>query len=126
MGGGRFIMKTTGIFGLFTFCSAVALAAAVRQYYALDLALSWLTAITPVTFLAYGYDKATARTGWMRVPEIVLLALTFAGGTAGALVARLLFRHKTVKSSFRVQFWIVICLQAFLISAYFIWLEPKM
>ncbi len=126
MGGGRFIMKTIGIFGLITFCSAVALAAAVRQYYALDIALSWLTAITPVTFLAYGYDKATARTGWMRVPEIVLLALTFAGGTAGALVARLLFRHKTVKSSFRVQFWIVICLQAFLISAYFIWLEPKM
>ncbi len=75
----------------------------------------WLACSTVVTFAAFGYDKAIAGSKRTRVPEIVLLALTFFGGTIGALVGRALFRHKTRKDPFRRQFWAVIAIQILLL-----------
>jgi uncharacterized membrane protein YsdA (DUF1294 family) len=103
-----------------TFGLALALAAAIWWYgHPLDALQSWLIAITLVTFLAYGYDKAIAGSGWTRVPEKVLLVLAIAGGTIGALVGMRLFRHKTSKESFRVKFLLVIVLQIALVAAYY-------
>ncbi len=57
-----------------------------------------------VTFLTYAADKAAARQGGWRVPEANLHLLAMAGGWPGALAARHLLRHKTVKQPFRVVF----------------------
>ena len=110
-------------FGLLTFLLAVILTA-VLAVLGLDVVISWVVAITLVTFLAYGYDKLVAGTGRTRVPESILLALTFAGGTVGALLGRWLFHHKTVKGSFRLKFWLVVALQIALLAAYYFWLRP--
>jgi uncharacterized membrane protein YsdA (DUF1294 family) len=91
---------------------------------ALNVPWAWLIAINVVTLLTFGYDKAIAGSRRMRVPENVLLALTFCGGTIGALVAMPLFRHKTAKRRFRGSFWIVVLIQVALIAAYWFLLGP--
>ena len=91
---------------------------------ALHPAVIWIACSTVVTFGAFGYDKAIAGTKRTRVPEIVLLALTFFGGTLGALVGRGLFRHKTRKVLFGRRFWAVIGIQILLLVVVFTVLRP--
>jgi uncharacterized membrane protein YsdA (DUF1294 family) len=64
----------------------------------------WLAALSLVTFLLWGYDKFQAKAGGGRVPEIVLLGLTLAGGAVGAGLGMLVFRHKIRKP----VFWVVL------------------
>jgi len=94
-------------FGVITFSVAIILAAVIWWRFSFDFVLSWLIAITLVAFLTYGYE-------------------TFAGGTIGAFVGRALFRHKTVKASFRAQLWLVVGFQLFLVFVYVMWFEPKL
>jgi uncharacterized membrane protein YsdA (DUF1294 family) len=109
-----------------TFLLALAISAALWIHVEfLDPLLAWLTAATVVTFFTYGFDKAAARSGWRRVPENVLLALAFAGGTAGALLGMRLFRHKTVKTSFRLKFLLIVLLQVALLVAYYLLVAPQ-
>jgi uncharacterized membrane protein YsdA (DUF1294 family) len=106
------------------FGAALAAACLIHwQVKRLDVLQSWLIAVTAVTFLTYGYDKFKAIREWTRIPEGVLLGLAFTGGTLGALAGMALFRHKTVKRSFRVKFWCIVMLQIALIAAYYI-LDP--
>lgn len=56
---------------------------------------------------AFGFDKYRAVRGGRRVPESTLLGLAASGGLAGALVAMPLFRHKTLKRSFRLKIWLI-------------------
>lgn len=113
--------------GIVTFLLALAASAALWIHVEfLDPLLAWLIAVTFVAFFTYGFDKAAARSGWRRVPENVLLALAFAGGTAGALLGMRLFRHKTVKSSFRIRFLLVVLLQIALVAAYFLLIAPTL
>jgi len=117
----------------FTICAfGAALAAAWLVHWQvkqLDIIPCWLIAVTAVTFLTYGYDKFTAIRGWTRIPESVLLGLAFTGGTLGALSGMTLFRHKTIKSSFRIKFWLLVVVQIALIVTYFIvdpaWLKSR-
>jgi uncharacterized membrane protein YsdA (DUF1294 family) len=71
----------------------------------------WLVSINAVTFGYYGYDKVRAGGGEGRVPELVLHGLSAIGGSPGAYLAMWLFRHKTVKGSFRILFWCIVILQ---------------
>ena len=64
--------------------------------------LAWVVGASLATLAAFGWDKSAARRGATRVPERVLLGLSLVGGSPGALVAMPLFRHKTVKGSFRL------------------------
>ena len=48
-----------------------------------------------MTFTVYGVDKAKARRGAWRVPEKTLFLLPLLGGSVGALLGMLIFRHKT-------------------------------
>ena len=48
-----------------------------------------------MTFTVYGVDKAKARRGAWRVPEKTLFLLPLLGGSVGALLGMLVFRHKT-------------------------------
>jgi uncharacterized membrane protein YsdA (DUF1294 family)/cold shock CspA family protein len=72
--------------------------------------LLWLAAWSVATFFLYGYDKAQAGSGALRVPERVLLLMPLLGGWPGALLGRSVFHHKTVKRSFQVAFWPIVAL----------------
>jgi uncharacterized membrane protein YsdA (DUF1294 family) len=89
-----------------------------------DLLEAWLLVITLVTFWTFGYDKAIAGQSAQRIPERVLLALSFCGGTLGAILGRVFFRHKTAKLSFRVKFWALVIGQLGLVAVYYIWIRP--
>ena len=56
-----------------------------------------------VSFAFYGADKLKAKKGAWRVPEKVLLSLSFFGGAPGGILGMLLFRHK----SKHWYFWLV-------------------
>ena len=74
----------------------------------------WAGAIAGVnlaTVLLYGYDKAVSGGTKLRVPENVLHLLAFLGGSPAALLSQAMFRHKTVKPSFRRTFWLIVALQ---------------
>jgi uncharacterized membrane protein YsdA (DUF1294 family) len=109
------------IYSIGSFLVAIVLTIALWQGFELDFLLSWIIAITLVTFAAFGYDKAMAKAGRARIPESVLLALTFAGGTVGALLGRYMFHHKTSKKGFRAKFWVVVLIQiAFIVVYYYL------
>jgi uncharacterized membrane protein YsdA (DUF1294 family)/cold shock CspA family protein len=59
-------------------------------------------------FLMYGADKAAAQQGRWRTSESALHTIAVVGGWPGALVARRVFRHKTVKQPFRTIFWLTV------------------
>lgn len=61
--------------------------------------------LSAVTFLVFWYDKIAATNGRRRVPERVLLGLSFAGGWPGGLLAQHAVRHKRRKSRFMWRFW---------------------
>lgn len=112
--------------GLFAF--SIAVTAAVLLHIALpavDWLQSWLLAISAVTFLTYGYDKLAAGKGTTRVPEHVLLAVAFAGGTIGAVLGMRFFHHKTSKESFLERFWLIVAFQIILIAGWYIFLRPR-
>lgn len=72
----------------------------------------WLVAVNIVTFVYYGLDKLLARKfGVIRIPETVLHTLAAIGGSPAAVLAIWIFRHKTIKSSFRVLFWSIVVVQ---------------
>lgn len=85
--------------------------------------LSYLGAVSAVTFLAFVVDKLIAV--WngrgpgrnaTRIPEIALLLLTFAGGSAGGLLAMLLARHKIRTPAFFVSLPLMLVEQALLVA----------
>ena len=55
----------------------------------------WLIVINLATFAVYGIDKSRAKRGAWRVPEKTLFLLPLLGGSVGALLGMLVFRHKT-------------------------------
>lgn len=106
-----------GFLGL-TFALAIALGLMVTLQLSWTLGrfvLAWLVGINITTFVYYGYDKRRAVTNRSRVPEVVLHGLALAGGTLGAILAMRLFRHKTLKPSFRLLFVVILAIQVVLL-----------
>lgn len=77
--------------------------------------LYWML-INILTFLVFGIDKYKACAGKYRIREIVLFALSIAGGAAGGLLAMYIFRHKIRKMTFTAGLPLILVLQ--LISFY--------
>jgi uncharacterized membrane protein YsdA (DUF1294 family) len=75
-------------------------------------AAAWLASINVTTFGYYAWDKVRARSANRRVPEVVLHGLALVGGSVGAYLGMRLFRHKTIKGTFRILFWAIVALQA--------------
>lgn len=71
--------------------------------------LSYLV-LSLITYLAYDWDKSSARRKVRRTPEKTLLLLGLIGGWPGGLLAQRTLRHKSSKQSFQVQFWITVLL----------------
>lgn len=61
-----------------------------------------------LTFMLFAWDKHSSLYKRFRIPELLLLVLSFVGGAFGALCAMIFFKHKTSHRKF------VICVPAFL------------
>jgi len=73
--------------------------------------LGWFLSASIVAFVLFGFDKQSARMGRLRVPELVLHGIAFAGGSFGALLGMRVFRHKTAKREFRIVMWFIVLVQ---------------
>ena len=82
-----------------------------HQHHWLHWLASWLLVVNLVTFAYYGLDKYLAGTVFFRIPEMTLHTLSAVGGSPAAFLAMWLFRHKTIKNSFRILFWCIVVLQ---------------
>jgi len=102
---------------ILTLILCVALWYAFGHYWTVVAWLTaWMIAINFAAFCYYGYDKRRARIGSDRVPEAVLHSLTIVGGSIGAYVGMRFFRHKTIKGSFRILFWVLAAFQMILFA----------
>jgi uncharacterized membrane protein YsdA (DUF1294 family)/cold shock CspA family protein len=61
-----------------------------------------------LSFLVYAFDKSAAIGKRWRTAESRLHLLSLLGGWPGALVAQRMFRHKSSKMSFQIEFWIIV------------------
>lgn len=64
------------------------------------IAIGYFGLMSIVTFALYVADKNKAKQGAWRIPERVLLLMSFFGGAIGGFGAMLLVRHKT-----RAEHW---------------------
>lgn len=79
------------------------------------IALS-LSTLNIATFVLFALDKHQARMGGRRISERTLLLMAAIGGSAGALVAQHLLRHKTRKQPFRAQLAGIVGVQAIILA----------
>lgn len=71
--------------------------------------------INLITFIMYGADKWKAVHKRWRIPEVVLIGMAFAGGSAGGLLGMYVFHHKTRKPAFRFGVPVILVLQILLL-----------
>ena len=58
------------------------------------------------SFLLFGYDKKQALVKQWRIPEKQLYLSALMGGWMGGILAMQVFRHKTVKQSFQIPYFL--------------------
>ncbi|MBP3901595.1 MAG: DUF1294 domain-containing protein [Blautia sp.] len=78
----------------------------------------WLIIINLLTFMLFVVDKERAVRHQYRISEFTLLALAFMGGSAGALLAMSLVRHKTKKKIFTVGIRLMLAMHVVLLGIY--------
>ena len=103
----------------FSLVGAAPLFAAARPPWAwYTVTAAWLAAVNVVTFAYYGHDKApgAGRAG-RGCRKLCSLGLRWLGGMLGAYLGMATFRHKTVKATFRLVFWLIAALQVLLVVA---------
>ena len=86
-----------------------------------------LVAMSLLALGFYAWDKRQAkRDGW-RVPEKRLHLLSLLGGWPGALAGQRLLRHKSIKTRFRLVFWLTVLLHVACVCAvtYVVWVQTK-
>lgn len=75
-----------------------------------------------ISFVLYGTDKLLAIRDKRRIPERVLNFFAWCGGWPGAIFGQETFRHKTQKASFRLRFWIIVCVHlAVIVFSLYLW-----
>ena len=79
---------------------------------------AYFIAINVTTFLLYGYDKLIASGDRLRVPEWNLHGVAILGGSPAGLISQQLFRHKTLKGSFQLVYWLIVLVQIGVIYEY--------
>ncbi len=84
-------------------------------YTQINPLFAYLIAINASTFLLYGYDKLIAPTKLLRIPEWNLHGVALLGGSPAGLLAQQFFRHKSIKGSFQLVYWLIVLLQGGLI-----------
>ena len=64
------------------------------------------------TYILFYADKRAAKKRAFRASEAFLLGGCLLGGWPGGFVASRVFRHKTKKWTFRIQFWVIVLFHA--------------
>lgn len=77
----------------------------------MEVLLLYILIVTILCFILTGYDKYLAIKNKHRIPEKTLFTIGLLGGSLGLLLAMVLFKHKTSKSSFIVKFGGIIFVQ---------------
>lgn len=75
----------------------------------------YLIIVNIITFLICGYDKYMAIKHKYRIPENILLLLSFLGGCIGFILGMYIFRHKTKKLKFSVLEPIILAIWIYII-----------
>ncbi|WP_294561710.1 DUF1294 domain-containing protein [uncultured Traorella sp.] len=75
----------------------------------------YLFVINVITFIYMGIDKRKAKKHTFRIPEKVLLSLSFLGGSLGTLIGMFFFHHKTHKCIFKFGIPVLFLLNLFVI-----------
>ena len=76
----------------------------------------YLIIINIIAFIICGYDKYMAIKHKYRVPENILLFLSFMGGCLGFTIGMYIFRHKTKKLKFRLLEPIFVCIWIYILT----------
>ena len=115
-----FDTRTWLVAGLAFFC----LAGAASVLRTSPIPLLAYPVASALAFLVYAYDKYRAIQGHWRVPESTLHLLELVGGWPGAYVAQQTMRHKTVKVSYQVTFWLIVAVHVAFWTAWLV--DPAM
>lgn len=91
----------------------------------MDLLFYYFLIVNVFAFIQTAYDKRQAIKGGKRISERSLLAVILLGGTIGASLAILIFRHKTAKFSYLWKFFGIVIFQILLIVYYFYTIKSK-
>ena len=122
----RTASKTNMMLRVFTVCVCV-IELAVFMTWKLRPAGKWSFAFWDVfvryrwtswfvlAFVMFGIDKYRAIKGGYRIPIAVLLGMAFAGGSVGALLGMVIFRHKIRKNYFAVGVPLILVMQVVLL-----------
>lgn len=78
----------------------------------------YLVVINLAALALYGADKRRAKKHAWRISEKALFQIAAAGGSAGALLGMLLFRHKTKHWYFVLGIPLILAIQLFLLWKY--------
>jgi uncharacterized membrane protein YsdA (DUF1294 family) len=77
----------------------------------MDILFYYFLILNIMAFMQIAYDKHLAKIQKQRISERTLLSFVFFGGTVGSGLAMLTFRHKTVKKSYLLKFWLIVITQ---------------
>jgi len=90
----------------------------ISYYQGLNIVWSYFLSINLVTFFFYGYDKRFSWTFYYRIPESILHSLVICGAAPGGLVGQMFFRHKTMKKSFQIVYWVIVIVQMIILALF--------
>lgn len=62
----------------------------------------YLLAINSISLILFVVDKRKAKKDEYRIPEWILLFISFLGGSTGALISMVIFKHKLYKKMFSI------------------------
>ena len=83
----------------------------MKDLSVLKIMLICLLVLNIITFLVYGIDKFKAQHARWRVPESVLLGLAAIGGSIGAWLGMMVWRHKTQHNKFKYGVPLILIIQ---------------
>lgn len=81
----------------------------------------YVAVMSVIAFLMYGADKMFAVKDMRRISEAVLLLIALVGGSIGALLGMIVFRHKTRHLKFQIGVPVILVCQ--LIAVGYIWIQ---
>ena len=77
----------------------------------MQIALIYFAIVNVVTFVLYGIDKFKAQHARWRIPESVLIGLAVIGGSIGAWLGMIIWRHKTQHKKFKYGIPLILIIQ---------------